>query len=155
MNAVITSRVQLRSMQMTDLARVMVIEKAAYPFPWTLSIFEDCLQVGYTARVLEADKQLMGYGLMSTGAGEAHILNLCVHPNWQHCGYGKRILKDLLSLAKQQDIQTVFLDVRLSNQNAIKLYDQLCFNQIGMRKNYYPNGKRGQEHALMFALELK
>jgi ribosomal-protein-alanine N-acetyltransferase len=155
MNAVVATSTLLRAMQMTDLPNVMAIEEAAYPFPWRLSIFEECLRVGYTARVLEADKQLMGYGLMSTRAGKAHILNLCVHPTWQHAGYGKHILEHLLSLAKEQDVQTVFLDVRLSNEIAIKLYDQMGFNQIGMRKNYYPNGKRRREHALMFALELK
>ena len=155
MTPVVANRTQLRAMQMTDLPNVMAIEEAAYPFPWTLSIFENGLRVGYTARVLEADKQLIGYGLMSTGAGEAHILNLCVHPNWQHAGHGKHLFKHLLSLAKQEDIQTVFLEVRFSNEIAIKLYDQLGFNQIGIRKNYYPNGKQKRENALMFALELK
>lgn len=154
MSAVIATSTRLRSMQTIDLPRVMEIETLAYPFPWTLQIFTDCLRVGYTARVLEIDSHLIGYGIMSVGAGEAHILNLCVDPNQQCCGYGQRILKHLLTLAKQQKIKTVFLEVRPSNQVAINLYYKMGFNQIGIRKNYYPNGDKGHENAFMFALEL-
>ena len=154
MNVIIASPTRLRSMQKTDLSTVMEIETLAYSFPWTLQIFQDCLQIGYTARVLEIDYHLVGYGIMSIGARVAHILNLCIHPNLQRNGYGQRLLKHLLILAKQQDVKTVFLDVRSSNQAAINLYHKLGFNQMGVQKNYYPNGNKDYEDAFQFALEL-
>ena len=143
----------LRPMQENDLPKVMQIEKAAYPFPWTLRLFKDCLQVGYTASVLELE-HLIAYGLMSIAADEAQILNLCVHPDWQTCGYGRYLLKHLLKLAKQKRAKSVFLEVRPSNEAAIHLYHQTGFNQIGVRKRYYPNGDKGREDALIFAMEL-
>ena len=93
MSAVLVFRTRLRPMQEDDLATVLEIETAAYPLPWTKQIFRDCLHVGYNAWVLELDDQIVGYGLMSIAAGEAHILNLCVHPHLQRCGYGGQILK--------------------------------------------------------------
>lgn len=154
MSAVFASSSRLRAMQEIDLPIIIEIEQAAYPFPWTLQIFRDCLRVGYKARVLERDDDIIGYGIMSTGAQEAHILNLCIHPNLQRCGYGQRLLNHLLALARQQNTQTVFLEVRPSNPAAIHLYLKTGFNQIGMRKGYYPNGKQGREDAVIMAKEL-
>jgi ribosomal-protein-alanine N-acetyltransferase len=154
MSAVLAPNILLRTILPEDLPTIIEIEQAAYSHPWSLKIFEDCLQVGYTTCLLELDDYIVGYGLMSVGAQEAHILNLCVHPNFQRCGYGRSLLKQLLNLARQQQVNTVFLDVRPSNYAALTLYNQIGFNQIGHRKNYYPNGKRGREDALIFALEL-
>jgi ribosomal-protein-alanine N-acetyltransferase len=154
MSAVLAPNILLRTILPEDLPAIIEIEQAAYSHPWSLKIFEDCLQVGYTTCLLELDDYIVGYGLMSVGAQEAHILNLCVHPNFQRCGYGRSLLKQLLNLARQQQVNTVFLDVRPSNYAALTLYYQIGFNQIGHRKNYYPNGKRGREDALIFALEL-
>ena len=145
---------ELRPMQTTDLPMVLEIESAAYSFPWTQQIFKDCLQVGYTGRVLELDSRIIGYGLMSVAAREAQILNLCIHPNWQGHGYGQQILKHLIELAKQKNAQSIFLEVRTSNQTAMNLYHKMGFNQVGLRKNYYLNGTKGREDGLIFAMEL-
>jgi ribosomal-protein-alanine N-acetyltransferase len=141
-------------MQESDLPTVMAIETAAYPFPWTLQNFKDSLQVGYRAKVLELDDHLIGYGLMSIGAREANILNLCVHPNYQRSGNGRRILKHLLALAKKEEVTTVFLEVRTSNHAAVQLYLQTGFNQVGIRKDYYIQGKNQKEDGLILAFLL-
>ncbi len=154
MSAVLAFETRLRTMQEADLSVVVEIEIAAYPFPWTKQIFHDCLRVGYHAWVLELDYNLVGYGMMSMAANEAHILNLCVHPSFQRCGYGRRILNHLLKLAKQKQVEIIFLEVRPSNQAAINLYQQIGFNQVGMRKKYYPNGDQDREDALILALTL-
>lgn len=152
MSAVLAFKTRLRPMQAADLPTVLEIEMAAYPLPWSQQNFRDCLRVGYQAWVLELDYQIVGYGLMSIAASEAHLLNLCVHPHFQRCGYGRRILKQLLKIAKQHQTDTVFLEVRTSNQAAINLYQHMGFNQVGLRKNYYPNGNNKREDALIFAL---
>lgn len=154
MSAVLVFKTRLRPMQEADLATVLEIETAAYPLPWSKQIFRDCLRVGYNAWVLELDYQIVGYGLMSIAAGEAHILNLCVHPHFQRCGYGQQILKQLLKIAKHHHADTVFLEVRPANQAAIKLYQQLGFNQVGLRKGYYPTTQKQREDALILALAL-
>jgi ribosomal-protein-alanine N-acetyltransferase len=145
---------QLRAMQLTDLAAILEIEKVTQLSPWNKKTFEDCLKVGYRAWVLLLDEQLIGYGLLSVGAAEAHVLNLCIHPYYQGIGYGSCLLQHLLDIAYQEAVKTVFLEVRMSNQTALHLYLKMGFNQIGIRKDYYLDGQHGKEHGLILAKEL-
>ena len=80
---------EFRIMRESDLDLVMEIERAVYTSPWTLRIFRDCMRVGYYCQVLERNGILEAYGALSHGAGEAHILNLCVHPKSQRQGLGR------------------------------------------------------------------
>lgn len=142
-----------RAMRAEDLEQVAVIEVAAYPFPWTYGIFRDCMSSGYDCWVLASPGKVVGYGVLSVAAGEAHLLNLCVAPAEQGAGNGRRILARMLDLARWHRAERVFLEVRPSNTHAIALYDSAGFNEIGRRPNYYP-AKRGREDALVMAYEL-
>lgn len=145
---------RFRSMLHVDLKDVLAIEKRAYEFAWTEGIFRDCLCVGYQCRVLETSHGfIQGYGVMSAAAGEAHILNLCVRPELQGRGLSRRLLDDLLTLAAISRAQTVFLEVRPSNQRALRLYANAGFCEVGLRRGYYPAAK-GREDALVLAKEL-
>ena len=84
--------------------------------------------------------------------GEAHILNISVAPNEQGQGIGRRMLEHLIELATGK-AETIFLEVRPSNVGAIALYEKMGFNEIGVRKGYYP-ATHGREDAIMLALEL-
>lgn len=144
---------QVRAMTAQDLDHVMRIELAEYPFPWTRRIFADCLNVGYRCCVGEVEGEFAGYGVMSHGSGEAHILNLCVAGEFQRRGLGRRLMSSMLEQASALGVATVFLEVRPSNRAAVELYEQLGFNEIGLRKDYYP-ADNGREDALILALEL-
>lgn len=155
MSAVVqTPELWVRPMKVDDLEQVMHIELAMYPFPWTLRIFEDCLRVGYRCHVGEVDGVFAGYGVMSTGANEAHILNLCVSKEFQRRGLAREMLSFLLDEADKLEVRDVFLEVRPSNTGAIALYEQMGFNQVGLRKNYYPTVD-GHEDAIIFAASLR
>ncbi|HRN62374.1 MAG TPA: ribosomal protein S18-alanine N-acetyltransferase [Luteimonas sp.] len=136
-----------------DLDEVMRIELRAYPFPWTVGIFRDCLRAGYPAWVLHEDGSLIGYGVLSIAADEAHVLNVCVDPSAQGHGHGRRLLRALVRVARGQGAQRVFLEVRPSNPNAIALYHDEGFNEIGRRPRYYP-ALDGREDAIVMAKEL-
>lgn len=138
---------------MADLDAVMEIESRAYDFPWTEGIFRDCLRVGYCCWCYEIDGLIQGYGVMSVAAGESHILNISVRPESQRQGIGSKLMKHFLQLARRHDADTVMLEVRPSNRLAIKLYEKLGFNEIGVRRNYYP-AHQGREDALLLALSL-
>jgi len=144
----------IRPMTARDLEHVMHIELAMYPFPWTRRIFEDCLRVGYRCHVGEVDGNFAGYGVMSIGAGEAHVLNLCVAGEFQRQGLAREILSLLLDEADMLEVRDVFLEVRPSNIAAITLYEQMRFNQVGLRKDYYP-ATEGREDAIIFASSLR
>ncbi|WP_455199129.1 ribosomal protein S18-alanine N-acetyltransferase [Kaarinaea lacus] len=154
MSAVVqTPELNIRPMTADDIDAVMDIEFSIYPYPWTRRIMDDCLRVGYHCMVGEVDGVLAGYCIMSTGADEAHILNLCVASEFQRRGLGRFMLTTVLNGAKSLDVQNVFLEVRPSNFSALSLYEQLGFNEIGIRKDYYP-AKDGREDAVILALNL-
>ena len=92
-------QVLIRDMTQHDVPAVMRIENASYPFPWSEGIFRDCLRVGYVCCVVEIDDILIGYGVMSTGAGEAHILNLCISEPFRARGLGAQMLEHLMEFA--------------------------------------------------------
>ncbi|WP_455217118.1 ribosomal protein S18-alanine N-acetyltransferase [Kaarinaea lacus] len=154
MSAVVQSpELNIRPMTAEDIDAVMSIEFSIYPYPWTRRIMADCLRVGYYCMVGEIDGVLAGYCVMSTGADEAHILNLCVASEFQRRGLGRIMLTTVLDEAKLHDVHNVFLEVRPSNSPALYLYEQLGFNEIGLRKDYYP-AKDGREDAVILALNL-
>ena len=157
MNAVAAERVPppaaLRPMRVADLGAVMDIEHRAYPFPWTHGIFRDCLQAGYPSWVLHQDERIIGYGVVSIAADEAHVLNVCIDPREQGHGHGRRLLRALVKLAHGHGAQRLFLEVRPSNPNAIALYHDEGFNEIGRRPRYYP-AQQGREDAIVMAMEL-
>jgi ribosomal-protein-alanine N-acetyltransferase len=102
---------------------------------------------------MEEDGLLMGYGLLSIAADEAHILNICVDPLCQSRGHGRHLLRALVKLARDHGAHRVFLEVRPSNTPAVALYHSEGFNEIGRRPRYYP-AREGREDALVMAIEL-
>ena len=124
------ARASLRPMRDDDLDAVMRIEVRAYPFPWTAGIFRDCLRAGYPAWVLVQDARILGYGVLSVAAGEAHVLNVCIDPDDQGQGHGRRLLRALVRAARGQGAQRVFLEVRTDNP-ARRLYHRLGFRRVG------------------------
>lgn len=145
---------QIRPLQATELSRVLVIELRAYPFPWTESIFRDCLKAGYSAWVMvDASGCIGAYAFMSMAVDEAHVLNLCVDPACQRQGLGRRLLHHLVKLARAANATIVLLEVRKSNQPAIRLYESEGFKRLGVRKNYYP-AAGGREDAIVLGFEI-
>lgn len=144
----------LRPMREADLDAIMRIEETAYPFPWTRGIFRDCMRAGYSMWVQEHDGGIIGYGVLSIAADEAHVLNLCTSPGNEGHGLGQRMLQALLRIARGGGAQRVYLEVRPSNPRAIILYDRSGFNEIGRRPRYYPAANHGREDAIVMAMEL-
>jgi ribosomal-protein-alanine N-acetyltransferase len=143
----------IRRLGMEDVGRVFEIEQLAYPFPWTRNVFVDCLRVGYACFGLQIGRELSGYAIASHAAGEAHLLNLCVHPDWQHRGYGSLMLEYMINHVARLHCDVMFLEVRVSNPRAAKLYQNRGFRVIGQRPNYYQAGER-REDAIVMRLEL-
>jgi ribosomal-protein-alanine N-acetyltransferase len=109
---------------------------------------------GYYSLALDVNGETIGYGIMSVAAGEAHLLNLCVHPSSQRLGYGRQLLEALLERAHQCEVRKVFLEVRPSNKAALNLYYTFGFVQIGVRPAYY-QASFGREDAVVLSLTLR
>jgi len=143
----------IRVMHDADVAEVIGIERASYQFPWTEGIFHDCLRVSYLCRVAVQGQHIVGYAVMSMGAGEAHILNLCVREESRRAGVGRQLIRYLLDQAEAAGMLEAFLEVRPSNAIAIRLYLSLGFSQIGSRRGYY-QALGGREDAAVLRLRL-
>src|SRR6201996_9584388 len=131
------SDVVIRPMTEADVAGVVALERASYQFPWSEGIFRDCLRVGYVCRIIDVAGEVGGYGIMSIGAGEAHILNVCVREEYRSRGFARKIMLYLLERARGAGMNEAFLEVRPSNVGAARLYHSLGFEQVGIRRGYY------------------
>jgi ribosomal-protein-alanine N-acetyltransferase len=153
MSTAVIPETAIRPMQAADLNGVEFVEKVAYDYPWSRAVFRDCLLAGYYSLVLDVGGNVSGYAIMSIAAAEAHILNLCVHPELRRLGYGRRLLNALIFKAEDMAVKQVFLEVRPSNRAAIALYSSAGFEEIGIRPAYY-QAKEGRENAVVLSLTL-
>lgn len=141
---------EVREMIHDDVAEVSDIERRSYEFPWSHGVFRDCLLAGYHCSVVERDGAVVGYSVLSVAAGEAHILNLCVDPQYRELGYGERLLDEILRMSHDEEVNEIFLEVRPSNEKAIALYMKKGFRNIAYRPAYY-QANQGREDAAVFS----
>jgi len=143
----------LRPMIHSDLERVLCVERAAYPIPWTQSNFEDCLRAKNRCWVFFSGSHTLGHAVVSYVLDEAHLLNICIDPRYGRRGLGRRYLQLLISQALENQATMFFLEVRESNHAAISLYRSEGFNEVGVRKGYYP-AQNGRENAILMTLDM-
>ena len=143
----------VREMNHDDLAMVSDIERRSYEFPWSHGVFRDCLLAGYKCLALVREERVAGYAILSVAAGEAHILNLCIDPEFRALGFGERMLDELLYRARTASVREIFLEVRPSNTAAIALYRKRGFHQVAARPAYY-QANEGREDAAVLAKKL-
>lgn len=146
-------RLAFRRMTEDDVPAVVAAERAGYAFPWSEGIFRDCLRAGYRCRVAELNQLFAGYGVLSLGAGEAHVLNLCVRPEYRCRGLGRRMLQHLIDISRDSGARDLFLEVRPSNLSAVRLYQAMGLSQVGIRRGYY-QAENGREDAVVMRLAL-
>lgn len=143
----------LRPMRLTDLSAVLIIERQVQFAPWSETLFRDGLERGHDCLVLtDTHDQPVAFSVVQYILDEAHLLNIAVDPTQQGRGLGRQLLQALLEKAAARSCSTVFLEVRAGNRRAIDLYNRAGFNEIGLRKNYYPAPAGGKEHAVMMAM---
>ena len=149
------SELQLQAMQLTDLDEVMAIEQAVYAYPWTRVNFIDSLKNHDDACVLRAnDGELMAYFVQMNVVDESHLLTIAVKSALQNQGLGKYMLKAAVEHATLAHMQSMLLEVRMSNQRALQLYEKFGFVLIGRRKNYYQAAQAQREDALIMRYEI-
>ena len=145
--------IELRPMMEADLDRVVANELHAYGFPWSRGIFSECLEAGNECWVACIAGDVIGHAVLATGAGESHLLNVCVQRSLQGRGYGRELVLQMLARARAGGADALFLEVRPSNVVAIQLYDTLGFTEVGVRRDYYPS-HLGHEDARVLVLDL-
>jgi ribosomal-protein-alanine N-acetyltransferase len=137
-----------------DLDSVAALESSIQAFPWSRINFADSLQAGHSVWVCRLGGDLVGFSVIMRVLDEAHLLNIGVDRRYQGQGYGARLLRHVMHNAKQHGAEKIFLEVRPSNERAVELYRHFGFNQIGLRRGYYPSAI-GREDGLVFDKELQ
>ena len=141
-------------MDVSDIVFVADIERRNYKYPWTKTIFSDCLSSGYLCTVANFNDKIIGYSVVSTSNYDAQILNLCVDEDSRGLGFGEKIMDLLIEDIKSRGLSEIYLEVRSSNIRAISLYKKKGFELIGVRQNYYMD-HNGREDAKVFFLNTK
>jgi len=155
MSAVLDTReAGFERMTEARLDQVLPIERSAYEHPWTAGNFADSLRAGYEAQLLMAGDEVLGYFVAMKGVDEVHLLNLTVAPAWQGQGWGRLMLDALATWSRRQGAEWLWLEVRLSNVRAQKVYERSGFRRVGQRKAYYPAAHGRREDAIVMSLKL-
>ena len=128
------------------------IMRDAQPHAWSLATFHSCLSPPYQAIGLFEDDLLQGFYIIHEVTAAEHrewsLMEIVINPCKQGQGLGHFLLNDLLCRAQVSKVNEIWLEVRVSNHNAIHLYRKVGFEQIDVRKHYYP-GDDGREDGLV------
>ena len=144
----------LREMTAADLPAVVAIERQVQFAPWSGNLFAEGMERGHQCRVsADHEARVAGFSVVQYILDEAHLLNIAVDPARQGIGAGRQLLDSLIDAAVDNKSTMVFLEVRSGNQRALRLYQMAGFNEVGLRRNYYPSAN-GKEDAVMMALML-
>jgi ribosomal-protein-alanine N-acetyltransferase len=158
---VVTSRapfsprqIVLSALERADLDQVLCIERRSFAQPWSEELFRQELRLPFSrivvARLSGDPPAVVGYVCRWLAAGELHLLNVAVHPDWRRRGIGRRLVEHVLEEARGAGAKRAFLEVRRYNVPAIALYERLGFRAAAVRRNYYGPG----EDALIMEREI-
>jgi [ribosomal protein S18]-alanine N-acetyltransferase len=155
MSAVFKSvEAQFEPLTEARLEEVVAIERAAYGHPWTRGNFSDSLQSGYQAQLLTAGTTVIGYFVAMKGVDEVHLLNITVAPALQGQGWGRVLLDALAVWSRGQGAQWLWLEVRVGNVRAQRIYEHHGYRRVGERRGYYPAEAGKREDAVVMSLKL-
>ncbi len=149
-----SAEIHFEPLTLDDLDAVMRVEQLAYAHPWSRAVFEDTVVAGYQAQRLLAGDTLLGYFVAMKGVDEVHLLNITVAPAHQGRGWARVMLEALALWARGQGAKSLWLEVRVGNSRAIRVYQAQGFRQVGRRPQYYPSGHGRREDALVMSLTL-
>ncbi|MCD1125237.1 ribosomal protein S18-alanine N-acetyltransferase [Jinshanibacter sp. LJY008] len=136
-----------------DLPVVWQIEQASHAFPWTEKTLHSNQGDRYLNLTLRVDNIIAAFAITQVVFDEATLFNIAVHPDFQRRGLGRELLQYLIDELIQRDVMTLWLEVRASNLAAIELYREFDFNEVTVRKGYYP-AVDGREDAVIMGLTL-
>lgn len=155
MSAVLRDSRLLLAMTTAHLDAVLAVELKAYEYPWTRGNFIDSLAAGHPAQVLvDANRDLLGYFVAMAAPEEMHLLNLTVAPAAQGHGHARHMLHELVEQCRRRGARQLWLEVRNSNARARAIYLHYGFDEVGVRKRYYPAAQGRREDAVVMSLQI-
>lgn len=146
--------IEISTIEPEDFESLFEIEQQAHLVPWSFETLKNNQGKHYFNLKLQKENRIIGFAICQKVLDEATLLNLAITPTYQGQGCGKQLLQQLINDLYQQNVLTLWLEVRQSNKIAQKLYLQCGFNEVDIRKNYYPTLDGGRENAIIMAYYL-
>ncbi|PSJ37780.1 ribosomal protein S18-alanine N-acetyltransferase [Zobellella taiwanensis] len=137
-----------RPLSASDLDAMVRVERDAHIEPWSREQLAESLHGRYFSGALWQQQQLLGFFIADAVIDESTLMNICIAPAWQGQGLGRRLLEHWLEECRQRRLAMAWLEVRVSNQAALRLYRTSGFAKTGRRKDYYRAGE-GREDAIV------
>lgn len=138
-----------------DLDEILHIEEQVYSHPWTRGNFLDSFYSGHEAFGLrDKENNLLAYFVLMAVVDEMHLLTFAVAVDHQRQGLAHRLLDKMLAHCREKKSASILLEVRVSNQRAIEIYQRFGFSEIGRRPSYYPAADNAREDAIVMRIEL-
>jgi len=139
-------RAFLRDMRREDLPAVLDIERRSFAQPWSRAFFEKELATPFARLVVAVEEavprsEVIGYTCRWRVTDEVHLLNVAVHPERRGLGHGRALVGAVVAEAEVARTRVVYLEVRAGNVIARRLYRQLGFRDLGVRRGYYGPGQ--------------
>ena len=135
---------EIRRLELRDLAAIEQIERASYPTPWSRSMFagELAKPSSLSLGAIDSDTgELVGYLIISRYVDAWHVMNVAVAPEHRRRKIASMLLDQLFELTAGEGRRGYTLEVRVSNANAIRLYERLGFQARGLRRGYYTDNR--------------
>lgn len=143
------SLLQINSIEERHIGAIAKLEKVCFSEPWSAETLLDSYKRGTKFFVAENEKDILGYIGFSVIAGEGYITNVAVFPKYRNSGVGTALVNEAVSYCKKENLEFLSLEVRKSNEQAIRLYEKAGFKVVGERKDFYRNPK---ENALIMTV---
>lgn len=132
------SEISMADMKVDDLPEVLAIETKSFKTPWSEPLFRDEIcKPAAVSRVAKINGKVVGYLCANVIIDEGHILNLAVHQSYRGLGIASCMINEMLDVMRKNNCRSIFLEVRISNEEARKMYEKFGFSLVGTRKNYY------------------
>ena len=123
-----------------DLTGIVYIENASMSCPWSFCSFDEAVCSNHSfVIVAEADGEIAGYSVFYLTPPESELPDIVVSEKYRNQGLGRQLLEESIKELKKQKVDTIFLEVRVSNAPARALYEKMGFEEIGTRKYFYSN----------------
>jgi len=146
--------VRFQPMTPAQLSTVSFIEQLSHDHPWTYGNFLDSLRTGWHAQCLMAGHELAGYFIAMPGVNEVHLLNITVAPAYRGQGWARVMLDALALWARSLGMGQLWLEVRLGNVRALRIYERYGFVRTGLRRDYYLTKHGVREDAILMSFLL-
>ena len=145
--------INVREIDISDIYDIYRIESSIYDYPWSLSIFRDCVEKEYDCFLASSGNNVIGYIISKITPLDSHILNLTIRSDYRRLGIASNFLDFIINKANLVKSKSILLEAKVSNNAAKSLYKKFGFKIIGLRKDYYRVAD-GREDAVIFKKNL-